>query len=183
MPYVRTGELFVALFLILLGLLLLAGNLGWFVIDWRVVWAVALILFGVWLVSRAFQPSPYAGMGSYYGLGDYHPDLTGQEIRRLNWSHGVGDFTLDLTRVTIAEGENAVRASLIFGDLRVLLPREAAVRVRARAAWGDVAALGEKAEGITPSVIWQSDDYATASRKINLDASVGLGEVQVQRAA
>ena len=176
------GEMFFALCLILIGALLLAGNLGWLAFNWNMVWPLVLILFGVWLVWRAFQPARYIG-GATYGFGDYQPDLAGKAIRDENFSHGFGDFDLDLSRATIPDGASSARASLGFGDLKVIVPRDLAVRVKASAGLGDVAVFGQKDEGITPVVEFQSDDYATAPHKLDLEASVGLGEVKVVRAS
>jgi len=183
MARANSGEIFFALALILIGALLLAGNLGWLAFNWTrsVVWPLILILFGVWLIWRAFQPARSGGAG--YGFGDYRPDLAGMEIRDENFSHGFGDFDLDLTRVQIPEGRHAarVRAWLGFGDLTVILPRELAVRVQASAGLGEVSVLGRKHEGIGPTAEVQSEDYATAPRQLDLEASVGLGEVKVVR--
>ncbi|MEW5720247.1 MAG: cell wall-active antibiotics response protein LiaF [Chloroflexota bacterium] len=182
MKRINSGEAFFALALILIGALLLAGNLGWLAFNWNIVWPLVLILFGAWLIWRAFQPARYSG-GAAYGFGDYQPDLTGKAIRDENFSHGLGEFDLDLSRATIPDGASAVRASLGFGDLKVIVPRDLAVRVKARAGLGDVAVFGQKDEGIAPAVDFQSDDYATAPRKLDLEASVGLGEVKVVRAS
>ena len=176
----NSGEIFFALCLILIGALLLAGNLGIFAFNWNMVWPLVLILFGIWLVWRAFQPAHYIG-GAAYGFGDYQPDLTGKEIRDENFSHGFGDLDLDLTRATIPDGKNSVRASHGFGDLTVILPRDLAVRVRASAGFGNVTVFDQKREGIGPNLDFQSDDYATAARKLDLEASVGFGEVKVRR--
>ncbi len=182
MTRLNSGEVFFALGLILIGALLLAGNLGWLAFNWNMVWPLVLILFGVWLVWRAFQPARYVG-GAAYGWGDYEPDLAGKAIHDENFSHGFGDFDLDLSRATIPDGASSVRASLGFGDLKVIVPRDLAVRVKASAGLGDVSVFAKKHEGIAPAVDFQSDDYATAPRKLALEARVGLGEVKVVRAS
>lgn len=174
------SEIFFALALILIGALLLLGNLGLVAFDWSMVWPLVLILFGVWLVWRAFQPASSPG-GASYGFGDYRPDLVGKEIRHENFSHGFGDFDLDLTRATIPTGKSAVRASIGFGDLKVIVPRDLAVRVKARAGFGDVRVFEQKHEGIGPNIDFQSDDYAAATTKLDLEASAGFGEVKVIR--
>ena len=179
MTRLNSGEIFFALGLILIGALLLAGNFGLVAFDWSMVWPLVLILFGVWLVWRAFQPARYGG--ALYGFGDYQPDLAGRETRSESFSHGFGDFDLDLTRATIPEGKSSVRAAHGFGSLKVIVPRDLALRVRANAGLGDVTVFGEKHEGIAPHIDSQSDDYATATRKLDLDASVGFGAVQVLR--
>ena len=177
----KSGEVFFALCLILIGALLLAGTLGMLAFNWNMVWPLVLILFGVWLVWRAFQPAHLIG-GAAYGFGDYQPDLAGREIRDENFSHGFGDLDLDLTRAMIPDGRNSVRASHGFGDLTVILPRDLAVRVKANAGFGEVTVFDQKHEGIGPHIDFQSDDYATATRKLDLEASVGFGEVKVVRA-
>ncbi len=182
MARLRTGEMIAALVLIGVGALLLLGNLGLVRFDWGALWSGALIVFGGWLVWRAFQP-PIAGIqpGAAYGIGEYQPDLTGKPIHGANFSHGFGDFDLDLTRASFADGENTVRASLGFGDLTVSVPRELAARVRVSAGFGEVALFGEHTTGIAPHLDFQSDDYATASRKLDLQVSIGFGEIDVKR--
>ncbi|MBM3130374.1 MAG: hypothetical protein FJ009_17315 [Chloroflexi bacterium] len=175
----NSGELFSALALILIGALLLLGNLGLLAFNWNMVWPLALILFGVWLVWRAFQP---ISGGASYGFGDYCPDLAGKEIRNENFSHGFGDFDLDLTRAKFPTGTSAVRAAIGFGDLKVIVPRDLALRVKASVGFGDVRVLTQKREGIGPNIDFQSDDYAAAATKLDLDASAGFGEVKVVRA-
>lgn len=185
MSRLNSTELFIAIVFIVVGVLLLAGNLGLFAFNWSMVWALMLICFGGWLVWRAFQPTPFPAAyvnASLYGFGDYRPDLAGKEIRREVFSHGFGDFDLDLTRATIPVGQNTVRASMGFGDLTVIVPRDVAVRVKASVGLGDVRVFQERADGIAPHLDFQSPDYATAERKLDIEASVGLGEVKVVRA-
>lgn len=179
---VRSGRILAALVLIILGLLLLVSNLGLLTLRWDLFWPVLLILFGVWLIWRAFVPRPrnrYAV--AFAGMGEYRPDLSGKEIRREEFSHGMGDFDLDLTRATIPDGENFVHVSHGLGDLTILVPGGLAVRVQAKAGMGDVFVFGQNSEGIGPHVDFQSDDYATAARKLSIEASVGLGKVEVVR--
>jgi lia operon protein LiaF len=182
MPRWSSGEVFFGLLLIVLGLMFLAGNLGWVTISWGVVWPLILVLFGLWLIWRAFVPaSKTRGSDVSYGFGDYEPDLTGKEIRRENFSHGFGDLDLDLTRAVIPEGKSAVRVSLGFGDLNVIVPRDLAVDVHATAGFGDAELFEQSSSGIGPTLRFQSDDYAAAARKLDLHASVGFGKAKVIR--
>ena len=75
-----------------------------------------------------------------------------------------------------------MRASHGMGDLTIIVPRELPVRVNASAGLGNVFVLGKRSEGISPNVTFQSEDYEGSSRKLNIDASVGLGDVKVLRA-
>jgi len=181
MSRLHSSEIVAALILIVLGLLLLAGNLQLIAFNWGTLWALLLILFGAWLIWRALAAPERAAV--HWSMGDYRPDLSGKEIRSAQFSHGFGDFDLDLAHAVIPEGESSVRASLGLGDLKVIVPRDLAVRVRASAGLGDVGVFGEKSEGIAPHLDFQSDDYAAAARKLDLEANVGLGEVKIVRGA
>lgn len=182
MSRLNSFEVIIALLFIILGFLLLASNLGLFAFDWSMIWALVLIALGGWFIWRAFQPQPFVSQpGVAYGFGDYRPDLAGKEIRQESFSHGFGDFDLDLTRAVFPDGTNRVRASHGFGDLTVILPRDLAVRVKASGGFGDVHVFEQRAEGIGPVLTFQSDDYATAARKLDLEVSVGFGDAKVVR--
>lgn len=183
MSRVHSGEILVAVILIVVGLLFLASNLGTLPpLTWHLLWPLVLILFGAWLIWRALFPPPRRRGAVYWSMGDYRPDLSGKEIRQEQFSHGLGDFDLDLTRAVTPDGENFVKASHGIGDLTVIVPRDLSVRVQAKAGMGDVRVFGQKSEGLSPQMNFQSDDYATATRKLSIEASVGLGEVSVVRA-
>ena len=181
----NSWELFLAVALIVVGALLLAGNLGLILFNWNILWALVLVSFGIWMIGRAMRPSSYMPShgDAIYGFGDYRPDLTGKEIRRESFSHGVGNSVLDLTRATIPDGQNTMRASQGMGDLRIIVPRDLAVSVNARAGMGAVRVFGERADGIAPHLEFRSDDYVAATCKLDIEASAGLGEVRVIRAA
>ncbi len=184
MSRLNSFEVIVALLFIVFGVLLLLGNLGLFVFNWSMIWALILIFLGGWFIWRAFQPQPFVATqpGAAYGFGDYRPNLAGKEIRKESFSHGFGDFDLDLTRAVFPDGTNSVSASHGFGDFKVIVPRDLAVRVKASGGLGDVEIFGQRADGIAPHLDFQSDDYATATRKLDLEVNVGLGDVKVIRA-
>jgi predicted membrane protein len=45
-----------------------------------------------------------------------------------------------------------------------------------------VTLFGKRSDGIAPRLDYKSDDYATATRKLVIEASVGFGDVKVIRA-
>ena len=182
MTRLNSAELIVALIFIVLGLLLLAGNLGLIIFNWGILWALVLVTFGCWLIWRAFRAPAEPSNSVSYGVGDYAPNLVGKEIRKENFSHGLGDMDVDLSRAVFPEGQATVRASHGLGDLTVIVPRDLAVRVKASAGLGDARLFDERADGFGPRLDFQSADYVTATRKLDLEASVGLGAVKVVRA-
>ena len=174
-----SAQLFFALMLIVVGILFLLGNLGLFVFNWSILWPLLLMLFGAWLVWRAFLPASSHRSEISYGFGDYAPNLAGKEIRRETFSHGFGDFELDLSQAKFPDGESAVHASIGFGNLKVIVPSGVSLKIHASAGFGDARLFDEKTDGIGPSLRFKSDDYATAARKLEVDASAGFGNVKV----
>ncbi len=182
MSRMRSGEILAALLLIGLGLVFLLGNLGLLSVNWRLLWPVLIIIFGGWLIWRAMSRGPGFPTGAYSsGFGDFRPDLTGREIRAAEFSHIFGDVDLDLTRAVFPEGESSVRASHGMGELTIIVPRDLAVRARASAGLGDVSVLDKRSDGIAAAASFESEDYASAACRLNLEASVGVGEVKVMR--
>lgn len=176
----NSSQVLFAGLLILLGVFLLLGNLGLLALNWNLLWPVVVILFGIWLIWRSLlPPSP---RGEFWGMGHYAPNLNGKSVDRQTYSHGFGDFDLDLSKAAIGEGLTTVHASHGIGELSVLVPRDLSVHIRASAGMGEVEIFGRESGGIGPTVRYQSDDYAGAARKLDLDASVGMGEVRVIRA-
>ena len=172
-------EIIFAIMLIVVGILFLGANLGLFAFSWNILWPLLLILFGGWMVWRAFSPSTFQSSDVSYGFGNYVPNLGGKEIRRETLSHGFGDFKVDLSQSIIPDGESTVRVSLGFGDLQVVVPNHVACKVHANAGFGEAELFDQKSEGIGPTQDFRSVDYATAGRKLNLNASVGFGKACV----
>lgn len=97
---------------------------------------------------------------------------------RSSYEIGIGDLKLDLTNVHPA-GQKRITAKVGIGDLRVTVPRGAAVTVNAHAKVGDVKVLGREDDGRNATV-----NVAGASGKDHLviDAHIGAGQIKVVRA-
>lgn len=147
---------------------------------WLVVPALILSLISVGLTmisTRGHVPDLNNG-----STGDvsYRP-TTLEQVRR-NYNHGAGDTTLDLTRLPNA-GSVTTSIHLSIGDLTVQVPADADVTVTCHAQVGDVSCLGQEEHGTNPSVP-PTTDYGPdgpGGLRINLDASVGAGRVEVDR--
>lgn len=178
----RPGRMLGAFLLIGMGVIFLLGNLNIIVFRWDMLGPLFLILIGVWMVSRAFVPGWGHDANVFAGIGELHPDLNGKEIKSEKFEHGIGETRIDLTHATFPDGENRVEASQGIGELRVIVPSDLAVRVRASAGMGEARLFAEEEAGIDPRLEFQSPNYATAPRKLNLTVRVGLGAVRVSRA-
>lgn len=115
-----------------------------------------------------------------HGVGDRHVAPASASQLQASYEHGVGNVVVDLHRVVVPEGTTDVEVRLGAGDLRVRIPPDATVRVDARAGMGDVAVLDDQRGGVGPSLTGDIAG-ATPGHTLRLDASVGLGRVEVTR--
>jgi|GEM_PF-463675 len=148
-----------------------------------------LIAFGVVLtamvllagVFEVLMDVPLSG-----GVGDRTrtPTTAADEYR---W--GVGKMTLDLRRAEGLPGQE-IAASVVVGELVVIVPDDVPLVIDARAGLGEVSVLGAGADGVDPSlecvgssrvVDCSSSGAAAGERALHLTLQVGLGKVEVQR--
>jgi phage shock protein PspC (stress-responsive transcriptional regulator) len=175
------------------GVLVLVGVSGTSV-PTEVVLAAALGTVGVGLVVGSFwgrAPGLVAvavllGLGLAatvaarpvidHGVGDRTWSPIGSSSYRL----GVGEATLDLTRLPLQEGQTLrVAARVDMGHLLVLLPPQARVAVTAKAELGDLLLDGQDKNGRRVS---RTVDYGPAGTpQVRLDLSVRTGQVEVRR--
>ncbi|MCW2699893.1 MAG: PspC protein [Blastococcus sp.] len=143
-----------------------------------------LIALGVVLSVALTAASTVDWRGSSEDVGDrvYRP-TTVAEVRDV-YRGGLGDFTLDLTLLDISDLENPVSAEVQhdIGDVRVILPRDADVQVRAEVDLGslDVLESGSVDKGFFPGDgpgAWVDDGAA----EFDLVIRNGLGDVEVSR--
>jgi hypothetical protein len=145
--------------------------------------AVGIVLTVLVLLAGAIEvvaDVPLSG-----GVGDkaHHPTTDLQDAYR--W--GVGKMTLDLTDARDLAGRK-VNASVVMGELIVIVPDGVDLTVHARAGLGEVNVLGDTADGIDPSLLCagvapdlecgQGEGGAGALR---LELEVAMGKVEVQR--
>lgn len=177
-------QLFWGTVLILFGALFLLNNLGWLAFSvgdiFRYGWPLILVAIGVMILLGR-----WGHRGDWHvapaGLGDRRANLAGQEIRDAELKHGLGDFDVDLTGAKFPEGTARVRVELGVGDLDIFLPKDVAMHVKARAGLGKVSLFDRREDGISPVIEFTSPDYATAARKFELEATVGLGDVEIRQ--
>ena len=90
---------------------------------------------------------------------------------------GIGELVFDLRSVEFPLGETTLDVRVDAGRIHVLLSDDVAVRAAAEAKLGEIDLLGRHGEG------WEADEQVdeTGTRVLVLDASVGIGEIEVER--
>ncbi len=169
-------------------------------VPWAVVFAIEAITVGAILIGAAFMHQRVGGLvviglllglvsviastinfhlGDGIGNRNYTPTTTaalGHEYRL-----GIGDMRLDLSRVPLPRGTTRVEATVGIGHLLVVVPASAPVRVEARVGWGESDLLGASQNG--HNVDTTVSRGANSAAGLVIDAHVGAGQVEVERAS
>jgi hypothetical protein len=138
----------------------------------RILLLVAILLAPI-AVTASFVTAPLEG-----GIGDrtFTP-VTAAEVQGEYRSLG-GRLTLDLSALITSPRDIHIAASVVVGQLMVILPEGASIEIRTRVGAGDVFVLGSQDVGT-------SLDSVFVRRHLNrttyiLDLEAGIGEVYVR---
>jgi hypothetical protein len=189
------GAVALGLLLILLGLAWLLHTLDVVEVPFDVLFPIALVVVGTVLLAGARRgrhgglialgvvltilSAATAATDLGAGVGERAVRVTGVEPSR-DYELGIGELTIDLTSLE-PTGSVEMDASVGIGELHVELPVGVAVSVSAESGIGQVAVLGNEDGGFGSQVEFADDGYGSASARLQLDLSVGLGEVSVTR--
>jgi predicted membrane protein len=192
----RTGRLVLGAILILFGVVWLLEVLDVTEFPWEILLPVALILVGVALLVTSRSASGHGGLvatgvvlsvvlllGSAFdfpiggGAGDRTYRPPNAAALRPEYRLGVGEITLDLTELegSIPPGERT-RVRLGIGQVLVVVPEDLTVAVRGSAGLGSVVVFGAEEGGLDVE-----QELAPEGAVLELELSVGLGEVEVRR--
>jgi phage shock protein PspC (stress-responsive transcriptional regulator) len=109
------------------------------------------------------------------GVGDrvYNPTSI-TEVQK-KYEVGVGSVRVDLSRIGPVTKETHIKTSVGIGELRIIVPRNAAVSVNARAKVGELFVLQRHDDGKNAAV-------RVGQGPLVIDAKVGAGRIDVVRA-
>jgi hypothetical protein len=200
---------------VVLGAILVLIGVGWLLealdvaeVPWRFLLPAALIIVGVALVLGARTGShgglvavgvvltvlvaaagaiealvdiPFAG-----GIGDKNHRPTAAVADEYRW--GVGKLTVDLRDADALAGEE-IGASVVLGELIVLVPPDVPLVITAHTGVGDVIVFGEESGGFdadlqcvgTAGEVVCGDGAVPAEPYLRLDLEVAVGKVEVTR--
>jgi phage shock protein PspC (stress-responsive transcriptional regulator) len=133
---------------------------------------VALLLVGAAIVAATFD----VRLGN--GIGDRSYVVAGTQDLRSSYELGIGQMTVDMRDVRFTSRETHVRARVDIGSLRVIVPRDVALKVRGDAQLGEVQVLGASDDGRHA----RTSIVQAGAHVLVLDAHVGVGQVRVTRA-
>lgn len=198
------GRVTVAVTLLAIGLLTALDRMDVLTLDASTAIAVALLVVGGGLLVGAFAgrarililpavlllvPALLAttviediDVNLTAGAGERMVSVRADDTLAVAYEHGVGQFVLDLSETTFDGQTLTTDASLAVGELIVVVPDDVTVAVDYRVALGELALLGEDADGYEVTGAGSYRGVEGAGR-LELDATVGVGRLEVVRAA
>ena len=156
----------------------------------RRTWPVLLVLLGGFLLFRPRMGPLFShrsdrtqvdadGVDASNVFGDLTLRVTSPSFRGGSASTVFGKVRVDCREGGLAEGEHRLVASSAMGNVTVLLPQDAAVMVTAYAVVGSAAVFDKSEKGVATTVIHETPEFASAAKRLRVEASVVFGEITV----
>jgi hypothetical protein len=172
----RQAPLVIGTALVLFGLVWLTSELL-HINFWVICWPTVLILMGLWMLLRAFGVLPGA-LANFNPLADIRRKGAWNVANEEIWTF-VGDTRLDMTEADIPVGETTLRVYGFVGNVRLIIPPGVGISVSSNGFLSTTHILGKKDDTFFMPFEFSSDNYATAERKIRLEAGFFVGEIRV----
>lgn len=173
------GLVYVAIAIILVGILLLAGslfnlNLGAY------CWPIGLILLGLFVILRPRAVGP--GVNSHTMLvGDFHRAGPGELSAEEFWGFVI-DVEYDLTKFDVPPGETLIRGFSFVNDVEIFAPADVGVAIVANSFVTEFTPDGGEEETYFLSPFhWKSDGYKLAERQVRFELTQFVGDIKLRQ--
>jgi phage shock protein PspC (stress-responsive transcriptional regulator) len=140
----------------------------------------SLVLLGLVLLA-GFGVVASTPVSVSSGIGDKLERPLHAGALESSYEYGIGEYEVDLSHVRLPEGETRVDVSLGIGDLLVTVPDDAEVVVDAHAGAGEVIVLGSSDDGLGANREVTIPGPEEDSPTLVLDATIGFGEIRIER--
>jgi len=191
----KSRGVFWGVVIIIIGVLFLFDEQGW--IDIGDLWPLAIIAFGIWLIVRSRNQQTHEQWDNKSNktdkivtskdmidesntFGDLEVTIDSQDFKGGSVRTTFGDVEVDLTNVIIKDGEQVLRLSTTFGDIKLHTPKNVAFSIVAHNTAGDMKVFDNKKEGWQQSIAYESENYDTETNKLKILASQVFGDLKVK---
>jgi predicted membrane protein len=186
------NNLFLGIILIAFGIFFLLDNFG--VADFGDLihdyWPLLIIVWGLSILLRyRSDPASPANPGTppvdretlkdSVAFGNYYSNISSSAFRGGSVSTVFGNCDIDLTKATFAPGEHTLKISGVFGDTNILLPKDSAVAVTAKAFLGTLFIFGQRKDAIASELTITSPNYEGSPNRLKIKVSKFLGSARI----
>ena len=138
----------------------------------------ALVLLGIVLLA-GFAGAAAVPVSISAGTGDKLERPLDAAALQSSYEFGIGDYSVDLSKLELPPGETRVDASLGIGHLIVTVPEGVALEIDANTGAGEVVVLGDSDDGVAADLQATVPGPTADAPVLVLEADVGLGRVEV----
>jgi predicted membrane protein len=147
-------------FLVMAGIILLLSKLGYLHFSFSIIWALACIYWGIWIVARTFgarhwwesrvaefaprnigddtQSDPTQTPSDISAVfGSFKRPITARNFKSAKLEAIFGEVGIDLTKADIEGDEAVIRADSVFGACEIRVPENWHISVRGSAVMGE----------------------------------------------
>jgi predicted membrane protein len=112
-------------------------------------------------------------------MGDLDLTLSSANFKGGSISTIFGDQRIDLSRVTVAEGNFELRIHSVFGDCSIMLPSGAAISLSSQSTFGDSSIMGQTKGGFSSSSFYVTPNFESSTRRLKITLSKVFGDLRV----
>lgn len=173
-------NLVIGLILLLLGVAIIARNLGYYSFDfsilWKLVWPLLLIFIGYNLVrSEAFSRN-----GSWVVMSGIEQKQEGWKLENKTYNVLMGGIDLDLTTADIPEGETTLDISAIMGGIDIKASRDLPIILNNTAILGGVKLFEDESGGILVNRQFVNKGNEDSSKKLIINSRCIMGGINIK---
>lgn len=171
------SKLFWGLLIILIGVSIIINHV--FKVDFplfKVIIALVIIYFGVTMLlgSFNFKSGSSGDQSSVFTSQNYAPDLID---RSEEYNCLFGSSKIDLRNTNFEEKNIELEVNAVFGSVKLYLPENVKVRIKASSAFGSVRSKDHQQDGIGDQEF--SEGSRTGDVEITVKASAVFGSVRI----
>nr|WP_246363758.1 cell wall-active antibiotics response protein LiaF [Halobacillus locisalis] len=158
--------------------------------DMLKLWPLLFIYIGFHLFSkgtkgrrgekrRRSKHKSLSKKGSRLSVGSVEYKQPNWKVEPMDLSIAVGELYFDFTRAFIPETDTPIYVRGWIGDITMVIPKSVPFRAEAYVKTGDVTISGENAGGLNREMVYESEDYHTATRRLTLYIDLKVGSIQL----
>ncbi|WLR42459.1 cell wall-active antibiotics response protein LiaF [Bacillus carboniphilus] len=100
----------------------------------------------------------------------------------VNIQAGIGDTEINVSNTVLPRGESIIFIRNIIGNIKIYVPYDVEVHINSSIVFGGLSIFEEQAQQLmNETIIYATEDYADATRKLKIVTSIIIGDVEVKR--
>lgn len=179
-------------FFFIFGSLLLLNRFGMIEFTFNDVfklWPLLIIYIGFMVIGNSGKPKVVihkdgdplnsGESSSFFTVGSHEYNKPNWKVEPTTIKSLAGDFYYDFSKGYIPEKEIPITISALAGDVHLLIPENLEFKVNATVKAGDIDIVGNTVDGINRSLSYETPNYHSAIRKLNINLKLKAGSIRV----